>query len=144
MRSPLAWAFIAWAASGSHSEPVSSVTYTETTGLESSGTEKVARPKAYDRDAVITAARDLFWERGFGATSITDLEDRTGLNRSSIYAEFGSKNGLFEAALDCYADQVIVLLHDSVRHGGGLDAVAGLFTRLAELLDCHEILGTHG
>jgi AcrR family transcriptional regulator len=104
----------------------------------------VARPKGYDRDAVITAARDLFWERGYGATSITDLEDRTGLNRSSIYAEFGSKNGLFEAALDCYADQVIVLLHDGVRHAGGLDAVAGLFTRLAELLDCHQILGTHG
>jgi AcrR family transcriptional regulator len=105
----------------------------------------VARPKSYDRGAAIAAARDMFWERGYEATSIADLEDRTGLHRSSIYLEFGSKHGLFEAALECYADQVIVLLHEGVRDGdGGLDAVAGLFTRLAGLLDCHQTLRTHG
>jgi len=105
----------------------------------------VARPKSYDKDAAIAAARDLFWERGYEATSVADLEERTGLNRSSIYAEFGSKHGLFEAALECYADRVIVVLHDGLRDGAaGLDAVAGLFTRLAELLECHPILGTHG
>jgi len=105
----------------------------------------VARPKSYDRNAALAAARDLFWERGYEATSIADLENGTGLNRSRIYAEFGSKHGLFEAALECYADQVIVLLHDGVRDGeAGLDAAAGLFTRLAEVLDCHRVLGIHG
>ena len=67
----------------------------------------MARPKGYDRDAVLTAARDLFWEQGYEAVSVADLEQRTGLNRSGIYQEFGSKHGLFAAALDCYADRVI-------------------------------------
>ena len=45
----------------------------------------MGRPKGYDRDDVVVAARDLFWERGYEATSISDLEQRTGLNRSSLY-----------------------------------------------------------
>jgi len=67
----------------------------------------MARPKGYDRDAVLVAARDLFWEQGYERASIADLEKRTGLNRSSIYQEFGSKRELFSAALQCYADRVI-------------------------------------
>ena len=54
----------------------------------------MARPKDYDRDDVLISARDLFWEQGYEATSITELEERTGLNRSSLYREFGSKYGL--------------------------------------------------
>src|SRR5262245_52431894 len=90
----------------------------------------MARPKGYDREAVLRAARDLFWERGYEATSVADLEARTGLNRSSLYQEFGSKHGLFEAALECYADQVIArLLADLRQADAGLATVAALFTR---------------
>lgn len=78
----------------------------------------MARPRGYDRETVLAAARDLFWERGYDATSITDLEQCTGLNRSSLYQEFGSKDGLFEAALACYADQVVARLFDPVRSPG--------------------------
>jgi len=92
------------------------------------------RPKGYDRDAAVAAARELFWERGYEATSIADLEQHLGLSRSSIYHEFGSKHGLFEAALDCYADRVIAGLFAGVRdEGAGLDAIISLFTRLSEL-----------
>lgn len=105
----------------------------------------MGRPKSYHREAVLTAARDLFWERGYEATSVTDLEQRTGLNRSSIYQEFGSKRGLFEAALACYADQVISKLFADVRDdAAGLDAVAGLFTRLAELFRRNQATSTRG
>jgi AcrR family transcriptional regulator len=80
------------------------------------------------------AARDLFWERGYEATSIADLEQRMGLSRSSIYHEFGSKHSLFEAALDCYADRVIAGLFAGVRNDGpGLDAIVNLFQGLSEL-----------
>lgn len=97
----------------------------------------MARPRGYDREAVLAAARDLFWERGYDATSITDLEQRTGLNRSSLYQEFGSKDGLFEAALACYADQVVARLFDPVRSpGAGLAEVGQLFARLGGLLRC--------
>lgn len=105
----------------------------------------MARPKGYDREAVLVAARDLFWERGYEATSIADLEHHTGLNRSSLYQEFGSKDGLFEAALTCYADQVIAKLFDSVRGPqSGLAEVAELFRRLGELFRCDPIRSAHG
>jgi TetR/AcrR family transcriptional regulator, transcriptional repressor for nem operon len=106
----------------------------------------MARPKGYDRDAVLTAARDLFWEQGYERASVADLEQRTGLNRSGIYQEFGSKHGLFVAALDCYADRVITGLLAGLRddHAGGLDAVAGLFWRLAELFRCDEGVSARG
>jgi AcrR family transcriptional regulator len=92
----------------------------------------MARPKGYDRHAVLVAARDLFWERGYEATSITDLEQSTGLNRSSLYREFGSKHDLFRAALDCYAEQVTAMLLGSLREDDAtLDAIVGFFRGLA-------------
>ena len=106
----------------------------------------MARPKGYDRDAVLVAARDLFWEQGYERASIADLEKRTGLNRSSIYQEFGSKRELFGAALQCYADRVIVDLLAGLRddRGPGLDAVTALFQRLAELFLCETGVSTRG
>lgn len=94
----------------------------------------VGRPKGYDRERALDSARDIFWERGYEATSISDLERRTGLNRSSIYQEFGNKRALFDAVLECYADQVIApLLADLHEPDAGLDALAAFFTRLGQL-----------
>ena len=106
----------------------------------------MARPKGYDRDTVLAAARDLFWEQGYERVSVADLEQCTGLNRSGIYQEFGSKHGLFVAALDCYADRVIAGLLAGLRddQAGGLDAVIGLFGRLAEMFRCEEGLPARG
>ena len=106
----------------------------------------MARPKGYDRDAALVAARDLFWEQGYERASIADLEKRTGLNRSSIYREFGSKRELFSAALRCYADRVIAGLLAGLRddRGPGLDAVTALFQRLAELFRCETGVSTRG
>ena len=105
----------------------------------------MARPKAYERDAALIAARDLFWERGYEATSISDLEQRTGLNRSSLYQEFGSKRNLFQAALDCYADQVIAaLLADLCAPTASLETIVSLFARLAELFRSQARAATHG
>jgi AcrR family transcriptional regulator len=105
----------------------------------------MSRPKSYDREQVLVAARDLFWERGYEATSITDLEQRTGLNRSSLYKEFGGKHELFEAALDCYADRVIAQLLAGLRsEKASLDTVAELFERLATLFQSDHAISTRG
>ena len=106
----------------------------------------MGRPKGYQRDAALLAARDLFWERGYEGTSIADLEERTGLNRSSLYQEFGSKRELFEAALECYADQVIANLLAGLDSGrqAGLDAITALFRRLGELFRCDAAVSTRG
>ncbi len=61
------------------------------------------RKPGYDRDALIDQARDLFWKQGWAGTSLKDLERTLGLNPGSFYAAFGSKDALYELALDRYA-----------------------------------------
>lgn len=95
----------------------------------------MARPKAYDHDTVVRAARDLFWARGYEATSLADLEQVTGLSRSSIYQEFGSKHGLFTRALANYVTEVAEPRLDHLRRrGAGLDDVTAYFTDLGAAL----------
>jgi TetR/AcrR family transcriptional repressor of nem operon len=65
----------------------------------------VARTKEFDPDVALHAAMDLFWRKGYEATSMQDLVDHLGLGRGSIYATFGSKHELFLLALDRYAER---------------------------------------
>lgn len=66
----------------------------------------MARTVSFDRDAVVRAARTVFWQAGYDA-SVPALEQATGLGRSSIYNTFGSKRGLFDAAVQSYLDEVV-------------------------------------
>ena len=67
----------------------------------------MGRQRTFERQTVVQAARDLFWDRGFDLVSLSDLEHVTGLKRSSLYNAFGSKRGLFDAAVEDYQDAVI-------------------------------------
>ena len=62
----------------------------------------MARPRAYDPDAVVGAALELFWTRGYQATSFDDITRATGVNKPSLYAAFGDKAGLFARVLERY------------------------------------------
>lgn len=65
------------------------------------------RPIAYVRRDVVKTAKEAFWDNGYGRTAMSDLEERTGLNRSSLYLAFGSKRELFTVALDRYVEDVV-------------------------------------
>lgn len=67
----------------------------------------MARTLAFDRTQVVQNARSIFWSRGYEAASIPELELATGLSRSSIYNSFGSKRGLFDAAVDSYLEEIV-------------------------------------
>lgn len=67
----------------------------------------MARPRSFDEDTVCERARDVFWDRGYAATSVEDLTSATGLNRSSLYGAFGDKHGLFLRAFDRYVDDAM-------------------------------------
>ncbi|GGD50730.1 TetR/AcrR family transcriptional regulator [Paenibacillus nasutitermitis] len=62
----------------------------------------MARPREFDEEKALDTAMKLFWEKGFEATSLSDLTSRMGIQRPSIYSTFGDKKGLFEAALRKY------------------------------------------
>lgn len=62
----------------------------------------IGRPREFDPDQIEDVAMRLFWERGFDGVSISDVTAATGVNRRSIYAEFGSKEKLFERVMRRY------------------------------------------
>ncbi len=66
----------------------------------------MGRPKTYDRDEVLENALLLFWRKGFEGAHLQELVEVTGLNRFSLYKEFGSKKGLFDAAMGRYMEQL--------------------------------------
>lgn len=67
------------------------------------GTPRVrGRPRAFDRAAALDKATQLFWCKGYEATSIADLTQALGIAAPSLYAAFGSKEALFAEALAHY------------------------------------------
>lgn len=62
----------------------------------------MARPREFDPERAVDKAIEVFWQRGYKATSVQDLVEATGIQRGSLYAAFGSKAGLFDAAMDRY------------------------------------------
>lgn len=62
----------------------------------------MARSKEFDPEAVLGLAMEVFWRRGYEATSIADLVEHLGIAKASLYATFGGKHELYLAALDRY------------------------------------------
>lgn len=62
----------------------------------------MARPREFDRDAALTAAIEVFWSKGFAATSTEDLVQAMGIGRQSFYNAFGDKRRLYLEALETY------------------------------------------
>lgn len=65
------------------------------------------RPREFDRDTAIEAAMQVFWSHGFEGTSTQALCERTGLGKGSLYNAFGSKQQLYELALQHYQAQAL-------------------------------------
>jgi TetR/AcrR family transcriptional repressor of nem operon len=90
----------------------------------------VARPKEFERDVVLDRAVQVFWARGYEATSIQHLVDRMGIQRASLYATFGDKRGLFLAAIDRYDEAVTAKLLAALEQAGSGKAAIRRFFRL--------------
>ncbi len=95
----------------------------------------MGRTKTFDPAEVVRAARAVFWTRGFESASLPELQEATGLSASSIYHSFGSKRGLFDAAVASYLDEVArprwqPLTAPQVRPAALVDYLVGLRTAL--------------
>ncbi|WP_353167560.1 TetR/AcrR family transcriptional regulator [Acinetobacter sp.] len=60
------------------------------------------RNKEFEPDEIADAAMQVFWQKGYAATSVQDLVDGTGLSRSSLYNTFENKHTLYQEALKRY------------------------------------------
>jgi TetR/AcrR family transcriptional repressor of nem operon len=68
----------------------------------------MARPREFNRDEVLERAMQVFWSKGYAATSMRDLTEAMGLSKSSLYDTFGSKHDLFLESIDFYRDNVTI------------------------------------
>lgn len=84
----------------------------------------VGRPRAFDERDVVLRAAAVFARLGYAGTSVDQLLETTGLQRGSLYQAFGSKAGLFRAAIqqgidgddgDLLADLFVVAIWERVR-----------------------------
>ena len=87
----------------------------------------MARPKAFDREQALLAAMQVFWVKGYEATSLDDLLAAMKIGRQSLYDTFGDKRALFMEALGRYRE-----LTDAYLRGCLADAptVKAAFQRL--------------
>lgn len=65
----------------------------------------MARKKEFDEDELLEKALNLFWKKGYHATSAQDLVDGLGINRSSLYNTYTDKRTLFTKSLKRYQQQ---------------------------------------
>ena len=62
----------------------------------------MARTKDFDESEVLTRAMNIFWCRGYNATSMEDLVTGLGISRSSLYGTYTDKHTLYIKALEHY------------------------------------------
>ena len=99
----------------------------------------MGRPQKFDREKVLRKAMELFWNKGFGATSMADLVGAMDLRPGSIYAEFGSKSGLLMAVIDFYGEESLGAVRETLQSNRdvrkGLD---GLFQNMIVEMTAEE------
>jgi TetR/AcrR family transcriptional repressor of nem operon len=71
----------------------------------------MVRPRTFDEDAVLREIEQRFWDRGYAATSMSDVTSASGLGKGSLYAAFGDKEAVFSRVFDLYCDDAV----DAVR-----------------------------
>ncbi len=100
----------------------------------------MARTKEFDPDAALQSALELFWQRGYEATSMADLVAHLGIARASLYGTFGSKRELYLKALERYGEQHgPPIVEELSQPGPALPAVRALVRRFAEEAACDEL-----
>ena len=103
----------------------------------------MARPRSFDPDQALDLARDVFWQKGFQATSLDDITAATGLAKPSLYAAFGDKNALFLKILERYHARIVAHAERIINGGpSARDAVHRWLTGFVPF--CSGVKGRRG
>jgi TetR/AcrR family transcriptional repressor of nem operon len=91
------------------------------------------RPSIFDEEKVLDKATELFWTRGYEATSLDDLLGVMGMGKSSFYHAFGSKKELFEKVMDRFVnDTVHRMMTELPVHPRPMERIREFFREIAE------------
>jgi AcrR family transcriptional regulator len=93
----------------------------------------MARPREFVEDEVLQAALQLFWEKGYEGTLLSDLMAATGLTKSSLYKAFGSKEGLFWRVVERYQRDFLDFRHEALAEPTPRRIAARLLDGITEL-----------
>jgi TetR/AcrR family transcriptional repressor of nem operon len=90
------------------------------------------RPSLFDQEKVLDKATDLFWTRGYEATSLDDLLAVMKMGKSSFYHAFGSKKELFEKVMDRFVNEAMQrLVADLPTHRQPMERIRVFFREIA-------------
>jgi TetR/AcrR family transcriptional repressor of nem operon len=95
----------------------------------------MGRTKQFDERQALISAMLVFWDKGYEATSIQDIEQATGLNRTSLYNAFGNKHAIFDRVMSCYKESVMSALFAKL--DSAPDIKEGIRRLLNGALDIH-------
>ncbi len=102
----------------------------------------MARHAEFDRDEVLSRAMEVFWTKGYQATSLVDLEHATGLKPGSLYNAFDSKKGLFLAVIAHYRETVVgVRLSTILDNGRPLAGIEAFFRTAYDGFEREQLIG---
>lgn len=104
----------------------------------------MARTRRFDENALLEVATQLFWTRGFDATSVAAVSDASAVGNGSIYAAYRSKIGLFRAVFETYCAARIDVVRAAVTAEGDCTraAIENLFATI--IADCASQPGRRG
>jgi AcrR family transcriptional regulator len=91
------------------------------------------RPLQFDKDKALEKAMNIFWHKGYEATSLQDLLEGMKLFKSSFYQSFGKKEDLFKSCLSHYRNRLARDLTKAIERAPS--AMAFLETYFADLSD---------
>ncbi len=92
----------------------------------------MGRHREFDEAEIVEKAMQAFWKNGWRSATPQRLLEATGLSRSSLYATFGSKQGLFVAALDLYVTQQISFLTQLLADGTVREALERMYALIVD------------
>ncbi|MEM9513352.1 MAG: TetR/AcrR family transcriptional regulator [Actinomycetota bacterium] len=99
--------------------------------MDVTDTRSPGRPRQFDEEVALDQITDVFWEQGFGATTVTDLVEATGVHKPSLYRTFGSKDELFARVLRRYIAARMGAMSTRIEAAGS--GVEGLHRFLQEI-----------
>jgi len=76
--------------------------------VQNSNLGTMSRPKEFDRAEALTAAKAVFWKKGYAATTTDDLRQAMSIGRQSLYDSFGGKRPLYLEILQRYNTERVV------------------------------------